>query len=687
MLSKIFSKSPVLYRNVVQRQILYSKCKLSGLYYTTPARNFMLIAKTSNSYFSKQQNYELTNTSKKGFFEFNTNKSDSLSRHKKTMSMLEGFIPRGKNQQLLQIISPEDDVILVKHYSDLSTDIDFQKRTTALYNLHQYNHLNLKFKKSIDQKVRESHYYIIDYFWSEEVRKTILKTFDDNQYNDLLLNLNYLLINEYYLYRKQQSILTEESIDFLDTYVTHAVEKDLKVRNVNILHWIIKSLQLRSRKFRQSEYNEKSITQFFESKLTLEDWKALSEYDMAQICLNLSFVDQKYYKFLFKLKNAIIEKIKENYDKMVTKNIVQIVSCIYRLELVLKSNEEDVDILNKAVFDHLKNMNIIDIQSVLSGMSFLYEDKLYNPNLVNPMIDKIINGKEPINSLILTNLMKSMVALRVDHKEFYRYIVHVIQENYHKFDNVALSYTLARLIRLNQMDCAKELLEFYINEIDFLNKICNAHNKCQIMLGLATLKNYDEEIWASLLNSFEGHNFYADKHSNSEFFVESAILFRNLAKKEAPKMYKKLLKDTDLEKFIENYDLKKAKHTKEISISNTQTEMVRAVEKLGYTVKNEYEIEGRTVDLFVEDHNLIIDFHGPAHYLNASDTKIGNGLYSTRLLPSTYKYLEIPYYEVSCIGNNKLQSYFKLSAPLKNKFDNLEDYLKAKIKETIGAKK
>lgn len=151
-------------------------------------------------------------------------------------------------------------------------------------------------------------------------------------------------------------------------------------------------------------------------------------------------------------KTQSSRKLKKKEITWEQNNLVQIVSCVYRLELVLKANEDDVEILNNAVFNNLDKMNIIDIQSVISGMSFLYEDKLYNPKLVHPLINKIIDNKEPLNSLILTNLMKSVVALRVEHKAFYDYIVHVIKENYSRFDNVALAYTLARLIRLNQMD-------------------------------------------------------------------------------------------------------------------------------------------------------------------------------------------------------------------------------------------
>ena len=573
----------------------------------------------------------------------------------------------------------QDILTLAKHYAEEEVSIDESSKIIAMQNLVNIIHQNMK-TKSIHKSIREAHYYTVDYFCSEGVRKSVLSDESISAQRNMCSTVNILMINEYFLYRKRQCLLTIDSLDILDSYITHYIKTENEISTIIILHPIIKSMQLRSRKFRVPYFDEQAATQFFENKLSFEECIAMNEYELAQLCLNISFVDMKYYNLLFTLKKAIIDKLQNNLSNFNIKNLCQIISCVYRLELVLHTNIDDIKILNKSVRHRLDEMNVLDIQSLLSGVSFIYERYVADLDLVTSMLDRIVEKNFPLNSLILTNLMKSLVKLNVKHDKFYEYIVDCIKSDYYKYDNVALSYTFARLIRLAQFDKAQELLGFFSDDIDFFNKVENAHNKCQILLGLATLKNYDIEVWSTLLESFKNHNFYNDKHSNSPHFVKSCILFFELAKIEAPELYDELISGTDLEKFVKNYNIFIEENTE---VSQSQAEIVRYLENMGYNVKNEFKINGKSFDIYIPEINTVIEYNGPTHYLQGTDIKIGSSIYNERLVNNKLNYVEIPYYDIDKIRNLDDSSLFsnKRSRNTKKEFETIEDYLRTKLPE------
>lgn len=89
--------------------------------------------------------------------------------------------------------------------------------------------------------------------------------------------------------------------------------------------------------------------------------------------------------------------------------------------------------------------------------------------MIDPYIDHL--DLKNVNSLTMTNIMKTLNVLRIDREDLYDYIVECIQTNYHKLDNIALVYTFCRLVRLGKFEHANKVLDLYVNKLDLIKKI------------------------------------------------------------------------------------------------------------------------------------------------------------------------------------------------------------------------
>lgn len=93
------------------------------------------------------------------------------------------------------------------------------------------------------------------------------------------------------------------------------------------------------------------------------------------------------------------------------------------MNLVFLSNDVDILMLNDVTSSRVSSFNTMDIQSILSGLSRVFQDFLFDDTLVNVLLNRLMKINAPLNSLTITNLMKSVVALRIHNPAFYKYIV------------------------------------------------------------------------------------------------------------------------------------------------------------------------------------------------------------------------------------------------------------------------
>lgn len=223
-----------------------------------------------------------------------------------------------------------------------------------------------------------------------------------------------VLVNETYLYRKGMSVMTEDQMNAFDgIFIAILTEKpDLQVSE--LINKIVKLMQLRLRKFKKSQRTPDIIEWYFKNvfgkKLSNENVMKLSNYQLAQLLLNTSFIDYDLTKIednLQGMKTASIQRIKEEQSTIPTKEMSQILSTVCRMNLVFLKNKSDVNVMKSAITSHLPNMNLLDIQSILSGLSIIYKEFLYDTKLVEPLMTKAKTYIKELNSLTLTNMMKS----------------------------------------------------------------------------------------------------------------------------------------------------------------------------------------------------------------------------------------------------------------------------------------
>ena len=163
----------------------------------------------------------------------------------------------------------------------------------------------------------------------------------------------------------------------------------------------------------------------------------------------------------------------------------------------------------------------------------------YHPNLLTPLLEKIISLDQRINSLILTNLMKSISELRIDMPALYDRIVELVKKNYSSLDNIALMYCFTRFVKLAQFEHAIELFHFY-NEIKLFESLRNPHNTAQVLNCLATLGIYDEYYWNILIENTDKGSISRASPGMREKFIHTTELTFKLCELECPELYEKL---------------------------------------------------------------------------------------------------------------------------------------------------
>lgn len=634
------------------------------------------------------------NLPKRGYFDFKDTKEDVDRQSQALDSIKSHQLNRSGCESLLASkFSPSKLLSVTKHITDPEKSIPFEERYNKIGKVLSLVHYGLINSKSVDQQLKECHYYILDYFCSEEGYAEVKENMSLKLAQDLFFKIEMLMINETFLYRRRQTLLSEEAMNRLDSdYLMQFIESYPELDAKLVVAPIIKNMQIRLRKFSRSSYTNKVIEWYFENvfgkKFSTEVCDSLNDYQLAQIVLNTSLMDynlSKIEKHLFAMKESALKRIEKRYSDISTKELVQIISSIYRMNLVFIKSFEDIKIVENAILERVYGMNLIDIQSIMSGMGLVYHNHTYSRKVLDIVIKNLVNQRGPINSLILTNLMKSATHLRIPNEQFYEYIVDKIKSDYRKLDNVALAYSLARLVRLAQFDHAKELIQLY-HDIGLFEKLENPHNNCQLILAFAAMKHYDERLWKTLIDSLEQTDYGRHRSTNNDEFTESARIAISLCKIEAPKLYKSLIKNSRLEKHVANYKLQK---DMSVEISAWQSEVTNALEALGYNVQNEVDINGRSCDIYLPEHNLVIEYDGPIHFLNSTTTLIGSALYNERLLSKKAKVLHIPYYEMRKCKDLNLSSVYmghtskEIEENIKE-YDSVKDYVAEKLKTVLA---
>lgn len=447
-------------------------------------------------------------------------------------------------------------------------------------------------------------------------------------------------------------------------------------------------MTIRMRRFKYHPNSIKIIEWYFKNvfgpKLTKEEIDKLSNYNLTQLLLNISFLDydlsiiESHLKIM---KECSLKRITSQSDDIPTKSLVQMISSIYRMKLVFLKNFEDLELLRAVIEKRLDNMNMLDLQSILKGYADVYSTYSYNPKIVAPLVKHIKKNRNRVNSLILTNIMKSLASLRIDHPALYNHIVNLIKADYRRLDNVALAYSFARMVKLNQIKPAMELYHFY-SKINFFGNLVNPHNTVQMLYSFAQLGIYDEQAWFTLINNTDDSMLQNIRPSIYDQFSSALKEAFKLCKIEAPELYEKV-KHCKLAQRLEEVG-----RNKDNVITKTQTVISKACQSLGFEVKNEIYIDEVSCDIYLPELNLVIEYNGPSHYLNGTDKLIGSSLNKERLLNGKVKILNIGYFEIAKCKDLNLSFLFIGDAPesLSDKvleYDSIAEFLKEKIDEVI----
>lgn len=599
---------------------------------------------------------------------------------------------------------------LTKILTDPTIQIPFEDRFKALHNLtklisHKITKLPPKSakaspatRKSIDPKLMQAHYLIIDFLCLDYAKGRILnpsKRISEEDKIEQIYHLFYLLdslyITETFYFKKNRSLVTEETMNLFDSYMMYFIENYNQLSADLIVNRVVKSMQVRCRKFKDSINTEKVVEWYFKNvfsdKLTHEQVHGLTDYDLSQLLFNISFLNydlNKISRHLNSMKRASIERLETKGYQISHKDLVLMISSILRMNLIFLKDTNDLEKIIDICSKRVERYNIIDKQNILVGYAHVFGDYSYPQDMVDPILDSILKTKEPINSLILTSLMKSLSRLRVSRKDIYDFIVKIVKENYSKLDNIALIYTYSRLVRLGQFDHSNELFDLYANKLNLFEDIKNVHNTSQTLLCLATVKNYDPNIWKTLIENSDP-NQVIQSQGNSEN-DEHADCFRvafTLCEFEAPELYNSLIKDSQLQKKVDNCITKKKLET-----TKTQSYITNAVAELGYKYEEEYEINGKAIDLYLPEVKLAIEYDGPTHFLNGTDIYIRSSLYSSRLLNGKAKLISIPYFELSKCKDLNISEFFighQTEDQIKSakEYENAAEYMKKKIDSAI----
>ncbi|CAI2360188.1 unnamed protein product [Moneuplotes crassus] len=503
--------------------------------------------------------------------------------------------------------------------------------------------------------------------------------------------ITYLLINESMYFRKKTSRFTLEQMNALDKVCVTTIRAFPNLPASDYIGVVIKLMVNRMDSFRDAS-NSTSVVQWyfrniFGRRVTSFDINRLSDFSLTQIVLSMSFLNydlSQIESHLKVMKNNCLSRIKKRADKMNTKQVVQILSSLLRMKIIFIKDWEDMEEVVNVIEGKIDSMNLLDLQSVLKGYSEVYAIYSYPPKTKDRIIQKLKECKEPMTSLILTNIMRSLNALRIDDDELYSHIVMCVKRDYQRLDNIALIYTFSRLIKLNQLEKAKELFEFYM-ELGTFEELENPHNIAQMLLSFAILKIYDEDLWNSLIEKCDYQKLMSIKPSANDNFTMACEPAFQLLKNEAPELYKKNENCALLQRLKQYHEAHNAEITK------TQMTISRACQLLGYEVINETYINEVSVDIYLPKINLIIEYNGPTHYMNGTNKLVGSSLYKERLINFDCKILQLGYFEISKCKDLNLSRLFLGDAPESlmkqvKEYDRIADLLKERIDAMVSKK-
>lgn len=457
--------------------------------------------------------------SKRSFFELSKKSSDIRSGldyfnkgtmhngrrvYLDTLRWNSGIIMTLKNDNSL---TTEMIIEVAKYVTDLTNDISLQSRLISLLNISSILSVRFIQSKNIDRRLVKQHYDIVDFLISNECKKLIFNLKNDKLVEPVFGVITNIMIGESHVFKRRMSMMKEETINELDNCIMTLLEKHTNLNMGAFISDIIKIMQFRMRKFKSSPMSKKVIEWYFENvfgkRLNADEFKKINNYVLAQALLNISFLDfdlTSIEKHLYTMKNETLDRISDSNMHLSPKNLVQMMSSVFRMNLVFLKTNDDLNLMKKITYERLPEMNIIDLQSILNGFALVYEVYSYNPEIIDPIIKKLIEFDGPVNSLILTNIMKSLNMLRIDNSKLYSWILLKIKQDYKKLDNIALVYSFTRLARLNQIDHANELLEFLEEKVQLFDKLVNPHNTFQALQSLAIIKNYNIDYWNALID-------------------------------------------------------------------------------------------------------------------------------------------------------------------------------------------
>lgn len=215
--------------------------------------------------------------------------------------------------------------------------------------------------KSVNKKLIEAHYSVIDFLTDDKNKRSILQlelsekegvsnnNFGDRTQNIHILSPVYVIFNlleciyisETHLFKRKRSLISEETMNLFDSFKMHFIETYPDIKVNNIIPPVVKAMQFRCRRFKKSINTEKVVEWYFKNvfseKFSIEQCNELSHYNLSQLLFNISFINYdltKIEKHMFALKEACIERIKKDASVIPPKELVLIISSIYRMNLI-----------------------------------------------------------------------------------------------------------------------------------------------------------------------------------------------------------------------------------------------------------------------------------------------------------------------------------------------------------------
>ena len=215
---------------------------------------------------------------------------------------------------------------------------------------------HLKYHKSTDPMIKQSQERILSFCTNEnfinelfsdetglsrELQDANIEGAHQLFYDMIIDTIGLIMINETYLYRRKQSVIKESQMNILDGIMIKIIKNIPEVDATKVVNRVVKIMQLRLRLYKYSERTNQIVEWYFENVfgkfVTDSEIMRLSIYELSQLLLNISLIDYDLTKIeenLIGLKVASLHRIKTDSDSMSTKELCQIISTIYRMNLI-----------------------------------------------------------------------------------------------------------------------------------------------------------------------------------------------------------------------------------------------------------------------------------------------------------------------------------------------------------------